>query len=158
MNTILYRLKTHSGLVEKILWLLALGVDASALEEVFGVREITIRTWLCRSGMQGKKLHDRFMLELDLIHVQLDELWANVKPSSQDMWVWTACDVATKIIPVIQVGGRTQEMAFHVVPELKGRLRPGCVPVFNTDGLRHYFFAVTAHFGRWEMTEGKKPF
>ena len=73
-STILYRLKTHSGLVEKILWLLALGVDASALEEVFGVREITIRTWLCRSGLQGKKLHERFMLELDLIHVQLDEL------------------------------------------------------------------------------------
>jgi len=46
-NTVLYRLKSHSGLVEKILWLLALGVDASALEEVFGVREVTIRTWLC---------------------------------------------------------------------------------------------------------------
>jgi hypothetical protein len=41
-NTILYRLKSHSGLIEKILWLLALGVDASALEEEFGVREITI--------------------------------------------------------------------------------------------------------------------
>lgn len=52
-NTILYRLKSPSGLIEKILWLLALGVDVSALEEVFGVREITIRTWLCRSGLQG---------------------------------------------------------------------------------------------------------
>ncbi len=56
-----------------------------ALEEVFGVREITIRTWLCRSGMLqqlrswGKKLHERFMAELELVHVQLDELWANVK-------------------------------------------------------------------------------
>ena len=68
------------------MWLLALGVDASALEEVFGVREITIRTWLCRSGMQGKKLHEHFMLELELPHVQLDELWANVKHSAQDMW------------------------------------------------------------------------
>lgn len=66
-HTILYRLKTQSGMVEKILWLLALGVDASALEEVFGIREITIRTWLCRSGMQGKKLHERFMVELNLI-------------------------------------------------------------------------------------------
>ena len=105
--------------------------------------------------MQGKKLHDRFMLELKLIHVQLDELWANVKRSTQDMWVWVACDVTTKIIPVIQVGGRTQEMAYHVVHELKGRLRPGCVPVFSTDGLRHYFYALTAHFGRWETAEGK---
>jgi hypothetical protein len=84
-NTVLYRLKSHSVLVEKILWLLALGVDASALEEVLGVREITILTWLCRSGMQGKKLHARFITELKLVHVQLDELWANVKSGSQDM-------------------------------------------------------------------------
>ena len=142
--------------MEKILWLLALGVDASALEEVFGVREITIRTWLCRSGMHGKKPHDRFMLELDLIHVQLDELWANVKLSSQDMWVWAASDAITKIIPVMQVGGRTQELAYRVVHEIKRRLRAGCVPVFSTDGLKHYFYALTAHFGRWDTADGKK--
>lgn len=87
----------------------------------------------------------------------MDELWANVKRSTQDMWVWTACDVTTKIIPVIQVSGRTQEAAYQVVHELKGRLRPGCVPVFSTDGLRHYFYALTAHFGRWETADGKKP-
>jgi IS1 family transposase/transposase-like protein len=156
-NTILYRLKTHSTLVEKILWLLVLGVDASALEEVFGVREITIRTWLCRSGMQGKKLHERFMAELELVHVQLDELWANVKDGSQDMWLWTASDVKSKLLPVMQVGGRSQEVAFSVVHELKGRLMTGCVPVFSTDGLRHYFYALTAHFGRWETADGKKP-
>jgi transposase-like protein len=156
-NTILYRLKSHSALIEKILWLLALGVDASALEEVFGVREITIRTWLCRSGMQGKKLHERFMAELELVHVQLDELWANVKDGSQDVWLWIASDVKTKLIPVMQVGGRNQEVAFSVVHELKGRLAAGCVPVFSTDGLRHYFYALTAHFGKWEAADGKKP-
>jgi hypothetical protein len=53
-KTVRYRLKTRSGLVEIVMWLLALGVDASAIEEVFGMREITIRTWLSRSGMQGK--------------------------------------------------------------------------------------------------------
>lgn len=155
-HTILYRLKTQSGLVEKILWLLALGVDASAIEEVFGISEITIRTWLCRSGMQSKKLHERFMIELDLIHVQLDELWANVKHSGQEMWVWVASDVTTKIVPVIQIGGRTQVMAYQVVHELKGRLRPGCVPVFSTDGLRLYFYSLTAHFGQWEPLVGKE--
>jgi hypothetical protein len=137
-NTVLYRLKSPSGLVEKILWLLALGVDASALEEVFGVREITIPTWLCRSGMQGRKLHERIMAELELVHGQLDELWANVKDGSQDMRLWIASDVETKLIPVMQVGGRSQEVAFSVVHELKGSLMTGCVPVFSTDGLKHY--------------------
>lgn len=156
-NTILYWLKSHSGLIEKILWLLALGVDASALEEVFGVRDITIRTWLWRSGMQGKMLHERFMAELELIHVQLDELWANVKDHGQDMWLWIASDAMTKLIPVMQVGARNQELAYSVVHELKGRLAVGCVPVFSTDGLKHYYYALTAHFGKWETVDGKKP-
>jgi len=116
--------------------LLALGIDdPAALEEVFGVREITIRTWLCRSGMQGKKLHERFMAELKLVLVQLDVLWANVKDRGQDMWLWIASDAKTKIIPVMQVGARNQEMASSVMHELKGRLTVGCVTVFSTDGL-----------------------
>jgi len=156
-NTVLYRLKTPSGIVEKIMWLMALGVDASALEEVFGVREITIRTWLCRSGMQGRKLHERFMAELELIQVQLDELWANVKSKGLDMWLWVASDAKTKLVPVLQVGGRTQEMAYSVVHEMKSRLRANCVPVFSTDGLKHYYYALTAHYGQWEWLGGKKP-
>jgi hypothetical protein len=161
-NTILYRLKSHSALIEKILWLLALGVDASALEEVFGVREVTIRTWLCRSGMQGRKLHERFLAELKLVHMQLDEAFgkakgkAKVKNGGQDMWLWVAHDASTKLIPVLQVGGRNQEMAFSVVHELKRRLAVGCVPVFSTDGLKQYYYALTAHFGKWEWVGGKK--
>jgi transposase-like protein len=144
-------------MVEKIMWLLAVGVDGSVLEEVFGVREITIRASLCRSGMQGKKLHERMMVELELIHVQLDELWGNVKKSGQELWLWTASDAATKILVVMQVGGRTQEMAYSVVHELKKRLKAGCVPVFSTDGLRHFFYALTSHFGKWADQGGKKP-
>jgi IS1 family transposase len=72
------------------------------------------------------------------------------------MWVWIASDATTKIVPVIQVGGHTQEMAYQVVHELKGRLSPGCVPVFSTDGLRHYFYSLTAHFGKWEPLDGRK--
>lgn len=155
-NTVLYRLKTVSDLVEKILWLLALGVDVSALEEVFGVKETTIRTLLCRSGMQGRKLNERFLLELEMIHVQLDELWANIQKDDQDLWVWVATDVKTKLIPVMQVGGRSQAMAHGVVHELKRRFSAGCVPVFSTDGLKHYFYALTAHFGKWEVGDGKK--
>ncbi len=47
-------------------------------------------------------------------------------------------------------------MAFSVVHELKRRLVTGCVPVFSTDGLKHYY-ALTAHFGKWEWAGGKKP-
>jgi len=47
-------------------------------------------------------------------------------------------------------------MAYSVVHELKGRLAAGCVPVFSTDGLKHYYYALTAHFGKWVLADGKK--
>jgi hypothetical protein len=66
------------------------------------------------------------------------------------------CEAKTKIIPVIQLGARTQEMAYSVVHELKMRLKAGCVPIFSSDGLKHYFYALTAHFGEWVIVEGKR--
>jgi len=47
------------------------------------------------------------------------------------MWFWIASDAKTKIIPVMQGGARTQEMAYSVVHELKRRLAIGCLPVFS---------------------------
>ena len=87
--------------------------------------------------MPAKKLHERFLDELELVHLQLDELRANVKDGNQEMWLWLASYVKTKSILVMQVGGRNQEMAFSFV---KVRLASGCVPVFITDVLKHYFY------------------
>lgn len=73
------------------------------------------------------------------------------------MWLWIASDAKTKIIPVMQVGTRNQDMGDAVVHEMKERLAAGCVPVFSTDGLKHYFYALTAYFGKWETADWKKP-
>jgi transposase-like protein len=93
---------------------------------------------------------------LELVHIQLGELWANVKQARRNLWVLVACDATTKIIPVMQVGARTQEMAYAIVHELKLRLKAGSVPVFSSDGLKHYFYALTAHFGEWIILEGER--
>jgi len=82
------------------------------------IRESTLRTWLVRSGVQGRKLHERFFTGLELVHV----LWANVKQAEQAVWVWVVCDAKTKTVPVMQLGSRTQEMAYSVVHELKSKL------------------------------------
>jgi hypothetical protein len=44
-----------------------------------------------------------------------------------------------------------------VVHKLRGRLKAGWVPVFSTDGLKHYYYVLTAHYGKWEREDGKKP-
>ena len=157
-HTVLYQLKTPSKFVSLSLKMTSLGMDPSAVEETLEIRESTIRTWLARSGAHSRKLHDRFFVALDLTHLQLDELWADVKQAGQDVWVWTVCDAKTKLIPVVQLGPRTLEMAYRVVHELKSRLKEACHPVFSSDGLKHYFSALTAHFGEWVQGEGEsKP-
>ena len=49
-GTALYRLKTSSEKVALILSLMAEGMDVSALERVFEIKEGTLRTWLTRAG------------------------------------------------------------------------------------------------------------
>jgi len=151
---VLYRLKTHSEKVALALALLAEGMDVSALERVIGIGEGTLRTWLTRSGKHAEKLHSVFFQELIFAHIQLDELWANVRQASQEVWLWVATEATTKVIPVIRLGPRTMDMAMGVVHTLCSTMPPGCTPAFTTDGLKLYFYALTTHFGQWVMPEG----
>jgi IS1 family transposase len=50
---------------------------------------------------------------------------------------------------VLQLGPRTQTMAHQLIHALRQILAPGCLPLFTSDGLNLYFYALTAHFGDW---------
>ena len=157
-DTVLYRLKTHSEKVAQVLALMAEGVDVSTLERVLGIGEGTLRTWLTRAGMQAEKLHDSIFQELIFRHIQLDELWANVRHEAQEVWLWVAMEATTKVIPVMKLGLRTLNMAMGVVHELCESMPLGCIPIFTSDGLKLYFYALTTHFGHWALDVGiRKP-
>ena len=38
-----------------------------------------------------------------------------------------------------------------VIHSLRQLLAPGCLPLFTSDGLNVYFYALTAHFGHWRQ-------
>jgi hypothetical protein len=40
-------------------------------------------------------------------------------------------------------------MAHQLIHSLRQILAPGCLPIFTSDGLNLYFYALTAHFGYW---------
>jgi IS1 family transposase len=156
-HTALYRLKTPSARVAEALTFLAEGAAVSVLERTWGIGEGTLRTWLTRAGLHAVKLHDHFFQQLKLQHVQLGELWANVRQKSHEVWVWTSMEVTTKIIPVIRLSPRTLAIAYAVVHELRQRMQAGHpLPVFTTDGLRLYFYALIAHFGYWITPAGSR--
>jgi IS1 family transposase len=148
-DTALYRLKTPSQQVAMVLTALAEGLDPSAAERVFGFRQATITTWLTRAGKHAQTLHKRSFCHLHLPHLQLDELRTRLRCAKQILWLWLAIDPRTKILPVLELGPRTQHMAHRLIHTLRESLAPGCLPLFTSDGLNLYFYALTAHFGQW---------
>jgi IS1 family transposase len=71
-------------------------------------------------------------------------------------WVWTAMDPTSKLLVVVDVGGRTLAMAQRVVHQVTRVLAPGCVPLFLTDGLKDYGTALLTHFGSWIHPERRQ--
>ena len=156
LNTALYRLKTPSWRVAEVSTALAEGVDISAASRIFGHHERTIARWLERSGQHAQRLHEHFFVHLVCEHLQLDELVANVRGLSERVWIWVAIDARTKMVPVIHIGRRKHDDAQRFVHQIWQRLANGCLPVFTSDGLNHYFYALTAHFGHWTLQPGHR--
>ena len=155
-DTPLYGLKTSAQRVGEVLAALAEGLDVAASERVFGHGEGTIQRWLTRAGMHAEGMHEHFFRDLRLWHVQLDELKTRLRKKGNEVWLWVALDVKTKVMAVVELGPRTQAMAHRLIHILKQMLAEGCVPVFTSDGLRMYFYALTAHWGEWIQQEGKR--
>jgi hypothetical protein len=63
--------------------------------------------------------------------------------------IWFVVDAQSKIIAVLKDGPRTQPMAHAVVHALTKVLAPDCLPVFTSDGLKLYFYALTAPL--WQL-------
>ncbi len=57
---------------------------------------------------------------------------------------------------MLHIGARTQAAAHCVVHDLCARLAPDCLPIFTSDGLNLYFYALTAHFGTWVRGVGQR--
>jgi IS1 family transposase len=155
-HTPLYRLKTPPAQIAQVLYAVAEGLSPCAAARVFNLSETTVRSWITRAGQHSRCLHNRFLRALQLTHVQLDELRLKLHGAADAAWLWVTCDARTKLIPAFQLGPRTQALAHELIHELAARLTPDCLPVFSSDGLALYFYALTAHFGAWVQNLGER--
>jgi IS1 family transposase len=157
-GTLLYYLKSEPSQVALALWFLAEGVDVSVLVRYTGRREATLTRWLTRSSQQSARWHNRLFQGLTLALLQMDEICVRVRGQAHRRWLWLAIDPLSKALPALHLGGRRAEDAQALVHDVKDRLAPDCIPAFTTDGLRAYFYALTAHFGRWvKLPQARKP-
>jgi IS1 family transposase len=148
-GTPLYYLKTDPQQVEMVLWFLAEGLDQAVMIRFTGHSETTIARWLQRAGTHSQAWHHRYLRLLMPVVLQLDELYTRVRSIATARWLWLAIDPISKLIPALHLGGRTNQDAYSFLHHLTLSLEPGWIPLFLSDGLRAYFYAITAHFGRW---------
>ena len=149
-NTPLSRLKTPSQQIAVVLWVLAEGLDPSAAERVFGSRQATITSLSLACGLACSDLAQALASRtLQLPDVPLDELRTRLRCAKEVLWLWLAIDPRSKIVPVLDLGPRTQHAAHMVIHCLRHLLVRGCVPLFTSDGLNLCFYTLTAHVGQW---------
>jgi IS1 family transposase len=82
--------------------------------------------------------------------LQLDELVTFLRGDEERVFVWTAVDARSKLIVEMRAGRRLIEDAYTFVHGLSKRIAGGHVPAFSSDGLRHYYSALTANYGAWQ--------
>ncbi len=96
-GTPFYRLKTGTDLVTTVLTLLCHGCPLQAIVAAFGLDERTVAAWQDRAGQHCQQVHEHLVQQgqVDLGHVQADELW--VKVVGRTVWLALALAVPSRL-------------------------------------------------------------
>ena len=92
-----YRAHKPHALVVQVATLLAHGCPPQAIVAAFGLDERTVAAWLQRAGQHAQQVHQHFVQtgQVDLQHVQADELW--VKLVGRRVWQAMAIAVPSRL-------------------------------------------------------------
>jgi transposase-like protein len=96
-GTPFYRLRTAAEQVTIVLTLLCHGCPMQAIVAAFALDERTVAAWLARAGQHCQQVHQRVVQQgqVDLQHVQADELW--VKLVGRRVWMAMAMAVPSRL-------------------------------------------------------------
>jgi transposase-like protein len=96
-GTPFYRLRPAADQVTLVLTLLCHGCPPQAIVAAFGLDERTVAAWLARAGGHCQQVHEHLVQQgqVDLQHVQADELW--VKLVGQRVWLALALAVPSRL-------------------------------------------------------------
>jgi hypothetical protein len=138
-----------------VLIALSEGLSVAAAVLLFGYRHATITSWLTRALQHSATLHRRVFQHLHLPHSHEDQIGTRLRRRAQSLWLWLAVDPISKLVPVLDLGARTQDAAHRLIHDLRQHLASECIAVGGSDALNLYFYALTAHFGQWVAGVGR---
>jgi len=162
---------------DTILRLLVEGNSIRSVTRLMGTNIPTVLRQLLWAGERAERLMERQFRNLDMEHVECDEVWTFIgkkqarltvderetRNDMGDMYLWTGIDQRTKLIPMHLVGKRSADNARRFMVGLSNRLqwppvgeaddmnyRPGFfrrIIQISTDGFAPYPEAVDLAFG-----------
>lgn len=160
-----------------ILRLLCEGNSIRSVSRVTGCHKGTISKVIVRFGNACKNFLDETLRNLELHHLECDEIWSYVAKKQArltveekaergdigDVYLWTALDASTKLIASFAIGKRSADNARRFMVDLASRLvmpKPGAgdahayepakqifITQISTDGFPGYPEAVDLAFG-----------
>jgi IS1 family transposase len=149
----------------QVVHLLVEGNSFRSIERLTGVHRDTVMRLLVGVGNQCRAFLDRKMRNLNLTHLQCDEIWTfckkkqgRLKPHEignerlGDQYLYVALDQETKLIPSFVVGKRNRAVTEMFMDDLASRLNlpelfeAGLRPQISTDGWQAYPNAVDGAF------------
>ncbi len=151
-GTPFYRLHQAVDVVTIVLTLLTHGCPLQAIVAAFGLDERTVAAWLRRAGQHAQQLHQHLIQrgQLDLQHVQADELW--VKLVGSHVWQAMALAVPTRL----WLGGViSAQRDRHLIRALVQQVRASAVTLailVCVDGLASYITAFRQGFRQRVLT------
>ena len=145
-GTPFFRLKHAADLVTIVLTLLCYGCPLQAIVAAFGLDERTVAAWQARAGQHCQQVHEHLVQhgQVDLGHVQADELW--VKVVGRKVWLAMALAVPSRL----WLGGVVSEHRDRtLITRLVARVR-ACASRLDilvcVDGLSSYVTAFRRGF------------
>lgn len=153
-GTPFYRLHHAAELLTVVVTLLALGCPLQAIVVAFGLDERTVRAWWLRSGQHSEQVHEHLVQvgQVDLGHVQADELWVKVRQGR--LWQAMAMAVPSRL----WLGGvlspqRDEALIMRLMQQVR-TCAGNLVVLVCVDGLASYVTAVRRVF-RVRVLSGK---
>jgi IS1 family transposase len=148
-----------------VLHLLVEGASLRSITRLTGVHRTTAINLMVRVGAQLGEFMDERMRNLNLWHLECDEIWTFVRKKQHrlmnqevsnssigDQYLFVALDLETKLIPSWLLGKRTAENARALMADLASRIVAPPLfsreprPQISTDGFNAYPNAVDMAF------------
>lgn len=133
------------------------GNSIRSIERMTSIHRDTIMRLGVRVGEGCRSIMNELMRDLSCDNIQVDEMWGFIGAKKRtvkakglsdeygDVWVWSAIDADTKLVPSHMVGDRDLPHAMRLMDDLASRLQSR--PQISTDALKAYKTAVGYAFG-----------